>query len=82
MEIDRTKVGGRLYKSSRSSCKFVILVGVGGIIWGYMEAHGSFHGIYSWELQLMEALEASILTDGRNFHVFSWKLPLTSMQVI
>ena len=24
-----------------------------------MEAHGSFHVIYSWKLQLMEAMEAS-----------------------
>ena len=35
----------------------MILVEVGGSMQGYMEAHGSFHGIYSWKLQLMEAME-------------------------
>ena len=46
-----------------------------------MEAHGSFHGIYSWKLQLMDAMEASTSTDSGNFHVFPWKLLLTSMEV-
>ena len=45
-----------------------------------MEAHGSFHGIYSWKLQLMEAMEAPTSTDSGKFHVFPWKLPLTSME--
>ena len=36
---------------------------------GYSEAHGSFHGIYSWKLQLMETMEPFNSTDGRTFHV-------------
>ena len=43
-----------------------------------MESHGSFHGIYSWNLQLMEATEASFSTDTGIFHVLP---PLTSMEV-
>ena len=46
-----------------------------------METHGSFHGIYSWKIQLMEAMEASTSIDFGNFHVILWKLPLTSMEV-
>ena len=45
-----------------------------------MEAHGSFHGIYSRKLQLMEAMQASTSTDSRNFHAFLWKLPLIAME--
>ena len=38
-----------------------------------MEAHGSFHGIYPWKLQLMEAMESSTNVHGNkststNFH--------------
>ena len=33
-----------------------------------MESHGSFHGIYSWKLQLMEVMEASTSTDSGNFY--------------
>ena len=46
-----------------------------------MEAYGSFYGIYSWKLQLMEALEASTSTNSGKFHVFPWKLPLTSTKI-
>ena len=46
-----------------------------------MESHGSFHGIYSWKLQFMEAMEDSISTDTGIFHVLLWKLPPTSMEV-
>ena len=46
-----------------------------------MESHGSFHGIYSWKLQFMEAMEDSISTDTGIFHVLLWKLPPTSMKV-
>ena len=49
--------------------------------WGYMEAHGSFHGIYSWKLRLMNAREASTSTDSGKVHVFPWKLPLSCMEV-
>ena len=60
----------------------MILVGVGGSMGGYTEAHGSVHGMYSWKLQLMEAImEASTSTDSGNFHVLPWKLPLTSVDV-
>ena len=52
-----------------SNCKFAVLVEVGGSMQGYMEAHGSFHGIDSWKLQLMEAMEASTSTDSGNFNV-------------
>ena len=48
----------------------MIFVEVGGSMWGYMEAHGSFHGIYSWKLQSMEEMEASTSTDSGKFHVF------------
>ena len=30
---------------------------------------------------MMEAMEAHTSTDSGNFHVFPWKLPLTSMEV-
>ena len=50
MEIDRTEVGGPLWKSCGSSWKFVMLVEVGRRYVGYMEAHGSFYGIFSWKL--------------------------------
>ena len=33
-----------------------------------MVAHGSFHGIYSWKLQLMEAMEAFTSVDNGNLH--------------
>ena len=47
-----------------------------------MEAHGSPRGINSWKMQLMDTImESSISTDSGNFHVFPWKLPLTSMEV-
>ena len=44
-----------------------------------MEAHRSFHEMYSWKL--MEVMEASTSTDSGNSHVFPWKLALTSMGV-
>ena len=37
---------------------------------GYLNAHGSFHGIYSSKLQLMGKMEASTSTDSGNIHVF------------
>ena len=46
-----------------------------------MESHGSLHGIYSWKLQLMEAMETSTSTDSGKIHVRPWKLLLTSMEV-
>ena len=46
-----------------------------------MEAHRSFHGICSWKLQSMEAMESFTSTDSANFHVLPWKLPLKSMEV-
>ena len=46
-----------------------------------MERHGSFHGIHSWKLQLMEEMEASTSTDSGSFHVLACKNPLTSMEV-
>ena len=46
-----------------------------------MEAYGNFYGIYSWKLQLMEAMEGSISTVSGNYRVFPWKHPLTSMKV-
>ena len=49
--------------------------------WGYMEAHGSFHGIYWWNLQSMKAMEASTSTNSGNFYVLPWQLSLTSMEV-
>ena len=42
-----------------------------------MEAHGSFYGIFSWKLQLMNAMEASTST---NFKVSKILLP-TSMEI-
>ena len=81
MEADRTEVGGPLWKSCESSWKFAILVEVGGGIQGCMEAHGSFHGICSWKLRLMEAMEPSNSVYRGKFHVLSWKPILTSMEV-
>ena len=46
-----------------------------------MKVHENFHGIYSWKLQLMEAVEASTSTDIGKFRVHLWTLPLTSMEV-
>ena len=43
---------------------------------GYKQDCGSFHGIYSWNLQLMEAMEAYTSTDSGKIHVRPWKLPL------
>ena len=40
-----------------------------------MEARATFHGIYSWKLQSIEAMEASTV------HIFPWKLAITSMEV-
>ena len=54
---------------------------VGASMYEYVEAHGSFHGIYSWKLQLMEAIFASTSIDSGKLHVFPWKLPLASMEV-
>ena len=45
-----------------------------------MEALG-FHRIWSWELQLMEAMEASTSTVSGNFHLLPWKLPPTYIGV-
>ena len=47
-----------------------------------MEAHGKFHGIYSWKLPLMEPMEASTSTDSGKFRVFPGKFPLTSMEEV
>ena len=58
----------------------MILAEVGPNMYGYVEAHGSFDGIYSWKLQLMEAMEASTSTDSGNFHVLRWKFSLTSVE--
>ena len=52
---------------------------IGRNIYGYIEAHESLHGIYLWTL--MDAMEASTSPDSGNFHVFPWKLPLSSMEV-
>ena len=81
MVVHRTEFGEPLRNSCRCSRKFAVLVELGGNISGCMEAHGSFHGFFSWKLQLMEAMEDSTSTDSRQFHVFPWKLPLTSMEV-
>ena len=43
---------------------------------GYKQDCGSFHGVYSWNLQLMEAMEACTSTDSGKIHVRPWKLPL------
>ena len=41
-----------------------------------MEGHGSFHRMYSWKLQLMEAMEAFTTTNSGKVHVVP-----TSMEV-
>ena len=73
MEVNRTEAGGRLWRSSGISRKFVIHVDVGRGMEGYMEAPRSFHGIYSRKLQLIEAMEASGSTDNGSFHIFPRK---------
>ena len=44
--------------------------------YGNMEAHGSFHGVYSRKLQFVEAMEDSTFTESGNFHVLLWNLLL------
>ena len=80
-EVDRTKVDRPSWKSCGSSSKFMILVEGDGNMSRYMKDRGSFKLIYSWKLQLTEAMEASTSTDSENFHLLPWKLPLTSMEV-
>ena len=80
-ETHRWEVGGLIWKYCGRSWKFVILVEVGGSVQGYMEGHGSFHGVHSWKLELMNVIKASIYTDSERFHVFPLKLLLTSMDV-
>ena len=47
-----------------------------------MEAHGIFHGIYSWKMQLLQAMEGCTSTDSGNFYVLPWKLlPPTYMEI-
>ena len=46
-----------------------------------MEAHGSFHRIWSWKLPLMEAMKASTYSVSGNLYLLPWKLPLNSIEV-
>ena len=59
----------------------MILVEVGVSMHGYVETHGSFRGMYSWKLQLLEAMEAPTSTDSGKIYVIPRKLPLTFMEV-
>ena len=72
MEVDRTEVGGPLWKSCGWSLKFVILVEVGGVC-----------GVYgsSWKLPRNIFVEAAIDGSNGSFHFHrQWKLPCTSME--
>ena len=56
----------------------MILVEIGRIISGHMEAHGSSHRVWWWKLKLMEAIEASTSTVIRNvgnLYTLPWKFP-------
>ena len=73
MEVDRTEVGGPLWKSCGSSWKFEIPVEVGG---KYVGVYGS-----SWKLSLNIFVKAAInKSNGSfhfhasrgNFHAFPW----------
>ena len=79
MKVDRTEVDGSLSRSCGSSLKLVILVKIGGSMYGYMESHGSFHIIYSSK-QLMYAVEESTSNEvetSMDVHL----LPPTSMEM-
>ena len=79
MNVDRTEVGGPLWKSGAGRCKFVILVEACGNMQGYIKAHGNFNGKFSWKLQLMEAMESSTSIDSGCFDGFH-QLPCISME--
>ena len=72
IEVGRTEVGGPLSKSCGSCWKFAMLVEVGESMWGYMEAHESFHGIF---------VEPAIDRSNGSFHFHrQWSLPCIFME--
>ena len=71
MQVDRMEFSGLIWSAYGNSGKFMIRGEIGRSILGHMEAHGSSHRVWSWKLQLMEAIEvsASTVRNVGNFHI-------------